>query len=169
MTITKLAANLLRRLWKIEYRRCAQCWAPMQLQEDNHGNGVLICPNRCELGGHVSDIFVRYEQIRDKERAAEVARHYPRWTEACGYDVPTAQERAEAAASLFSDGRVNPEDIARYARTHGERLPDEYWTQNWRSETYAHQRIDEAWRRLSGNREDTEGSPEAGASEPAGA
>ena len=63
-------------VWKARTRYCAQCYAPMILKHID-GEIVLVCPNGCELGGHVSEEYIRMRQMEGEQEYRKVAANYP--------------------------------------------------------------------------------------------
>lgn len=118
-------ADTIRKLWKVETRYCAQCWTRMDFLEGPL-SARLVCPNQCEPGGHVSEIYIELQRATDATKADQAARNYPELAEADGYEIADATDlRSDTAALFGSDPGDETLDYDNYVRERSE-LPEGY-------------------------------------------
>ncbi|MCJ7831328.1 MAG: hypothetical protein MUP86_02230 [Dehalococcoidia bacterium] len=119
-------AELLMRIWQTDSRYCAQCYGRVYLAVGPDGTAVLLCPNLCEPGGHVSEMYVERAKLQDASHASEVAANYPDLARAGGRDdlIPDPAKLAASLEALYGAGagaNVNPNLGKRY-----DQLPTDY-------------------------------------------
>ena len=135
----RVRARTLLGLWKPENRRCCNCWEKMELVETDNG-AIFRCTNCGQEYGHVSEMYVLGQEMKDAQYAREAVRNYPEFAINSGMKIETAEEVADTVETLFG-GNVDPTDYECTVPTKST-LPERYFSTDTLEETNANHRLD---------------------------